>query len=103
MRTTVTNLMVRSTQPRSVPNDKIERIVNNHGGDKGDGGTSDMDGEGFDVVQDFETTMKDNTDEKLLNDYNETETCVLDDVDNATLSGSSRNYLPGAPDGWYPP
>ena len=29
--------------------------------------------------------------------------CVYDGADNASLSGSSRNWLSGAPSGWYPP
>ncbi len=48
--------------------DKIEQILKYHGGDKGDGGTSDVNGDGFDVVQDFEIPMNNNEDEKLLND-----------------------------------
>ena len=47
--------------------------------------------------------MNNNKDEKLLNDYNEKETCVCDGADNPSLSGSTRDYLPGAPTGWYPP
>ena len=87
----------------TLPIDRIERILKYHGGDKGDGGTSDIDDDGFDVVQDFEIPMNDNEDEKLLNDYDETETCVCDGANNASLSRSTSDYLPGAPSGWYPP
>ena len=58
----------------TLPINNIERILKYHGGDKGDGGTSDIDGEGFDVLQDFEIPMNNNEDEKLLNEYEETET-----------------------------
>ena len=84
-----------------LPIDNIERILKYHGGEKGDGGTSDIDGKGFDVLQDFEIPMNDNEDEKLLNEYDKTETCVYDGADNASLSGSTSHYLPGAPAGWY--
>ena len=47
--------------------DKIDWILKYHSGDKGDSGTSDVDGDRFDVVQDFEIPMNDNEDEKLLN------------------------------------
>jgi hypothetical protein len=50
-----------------LPVEKIERIWTRHGGDVGDGGTSSVDDDGFDVVQDFEIPMNDNTDKKLLN------------------------------------
>ena len=43
--------------------------------------------------------MNDNEDEKLLNEYDETEMCVCDGADNSSLSGSTREYLPGAPTG----
>lgn len=45
--------------------------------------------------------MNDKQDEKLLNAYEETETCVDDNIDNASLSGSTEAYLFGAPTGWY--
>ena len=86
-----------------MPIEKIERILNYHGGEKGDDGTSDVYGDGFDIVQDVEITMNDNEDKKLLNECDETETCVCGGADNASLSGSTRDYLPGAPTGWYPP
>ena len=61
-----------------LPIDKIERILKYHGGDKGDGRTSDVDGDGFDVVHYFKIMMNNNEDEKLLNEYDETEMCVCD-------------------------
>jgi hypothetical protein len=46
--------------------------------------------------------MYNNDDKKLLDEYNETEVCVCDGADNASLTGSTRDYLPGAPAEWHP-
>jgi hypothetical protein len=86
------------------PREKIARIRSEHGGDVGDGGTSDIDGDGFDILKDFEVVMHDVHDEQLQNDHNEIEESVDDGIDNATLSGQpSGSALPGAPAGWFPP
>ena len=47
--------------------------------------------------------MNDNDDKNLFNDYDETETCVYDGINTTTFLGSTSDYLPGAPTGWYPP
>ena len=78
-------------------------MLTNHGGEVGGGGTSDVDGDGFGVLQDFEIPTNDNDGKKLFNEYDETETRVCNDIDNASLSGSTSEYLPGSPAGWYPP
>ena len=44
---------VRTFNTATLPVDKIERTLTNHGGGIGDGGTSDVDGDGIDVIQDF--------------------------------------------------
>ena len=85
--------------------DKIERSRTTHrseiGDEIGDAGTSDIDGDGFDVIQGFEMPTNDNANVKVLNEYDEQETCVYDGIGNASLLGSTRDYLPGAPAGWY--
>ena len=73
-----------------------------HGGGVGDGGASDVDGDGFGVIQYFEIPMNDNDDVKLLDEYDETETSVHDDIDNTSWSESTKNCLPWAPAGSYP-
>ena len=65
----------------------------------GDGGTSNLDCVGFDIIHDFEIPMNDNKDEKLLNKYTMTETCVDDDSNTASLSGTTELCLPEVPTG----
>ena len=47
--------------------------------------------------------MNDNDNNKLLKEYDETQICVYDEINNASLSGSTSNDLPGAATGWYLP
>jgi hypothetical protein len=87
----------------TLPVDKITRIRTAHRGELGDGWTSDVDGDGFDIIQDFKIAMVDNENDKLLNEYDVTKTCVDDGTDNTSLLGTTELHLPGAPTGRYPP
>ena len=91
------NNSVGTFNTATIPVNKIKRILRKHDDDKGDGGTSDVDGDEFYVVHDFEIPMNENNDEKFLNDYAETGTCVCDGVNNTSLSGSTSKYLQVAP------
>ena len=82
--------------------DKIERIRTTHGCKVGDGKTSDVNGDGFDVIQYCRIPMNDNDNVKLLNEYDRTDAYVYDDIDNSNLTGSTSDYFPGASVGWYP-
>jgi hypothetical protein len=78
-------------------------MTRDHGGEVGVGGTSDADGKGFDMLQDFEVSMHNNHDEKLLNDHYKIEANVDNAIDNTTMTGPPGSTLLGAPAGWYPP
>jgi hypothetical protein len=86
------------------PREKIARIRSAHGGETGGGETSNVDGEGFDILQDFEIVMHDVHDEQLMNDHYETEESVDAAINNATVSSQLLGgALPGAPVGWFSP
>ena len=45
------------------------RITVEYGDEVGNGGSLDVDGDSFDILQHFEVTIHNNHDEKILNDH----------------------------------
>ena len=91
------------------PIDKIEEIIKRATNETGDGGDSDAEGTGFEIMNDLMSATRDSEDHKLLNNYDKAEMNVDNVVDNHTMSYASTNNLSlptvicGAPDGWKPP
>ena len=81
------DIAVATINTVTLPVDKIERIRTTHGDEEEGVGISDVNGDGFDVIQDFEIPTNDNNEDKLLNEYDETETCVYYGINNASLLG----------------
>ena len=77
---------------------------------EGDGGTSDGEGEGYDVVQGFRDDMKASNVDRLMNGEEDVEVGIMDTDDNQSPSLVAENErhtiissLYGAPPGWKPP
>jgi hypothetical protein len=89
------------------PAETIEEIIRRADFEKGDSGDSDVEGEGFKIMNDFGTAIRDVADHQLMNDYDKIEMNVDGVPDNHTMSYVSTNksvssVISGAPDGWYP-
>jgi hypothetical protein len=72
----------------------------------GDGGDSDEEGDGFEVVESMAECTS--THERATNDHDEIEANVSDSIDNCVYSNVTDALpkfvtLDGAPEGWVPP
>jgi hypothetical protein len=98
-----------NTTSRACPDKRVMHIYTDDINEVGDGGTSDADGEGYDSVKDFRTTMHNANLDCNLNDNDKIEEGLLDDERNessflvsADEVTSVLTSLHGAPVGWKP-
>ena len=68
------------------PIDKIEEIIKRATNETGDGGDSDAEGTGFEIMNDLTPATRNSEDHKLLNNYDEAEMNVDNVKDNHTMS-----------------
>jgi len=87
-------------------NDKIREMAVEDYNAAGDGGDSDEEGDGFEVVESMAECTS--THERATNDHDEIEANVSDSIDNCVYSNVTDALpefvtLDGAPEGWVPP
>jgi hypothetical protein len=99
-----------NTVTRVMHDEKVLHLQEEDDNYTGDGGTSDAEGEGFDVVQGFCADMKAAHNDRFMNGEDDVEEGLQDTEDNATpclvTDDNKRNILSslnGAPPGWKPP
>ena len=99
-----------NTVTRVMHDEKVLRLQEEDDNYMGDGGTSDAEGEGYDIVEGFRDNMKAAHEDRLMNGEDDVEEGLEDTEDNATsclVTDNDRrsilSSLYGAPPGWKPP
>ena len=94
-----------TTMPES--NDAIREMMQKEMNATGDGGDSDEDGDGFNLMMELLGPAQDSRHEQKMEDRDLLQTTVEDSIENCLYSecstGEPQCNLPGAPTGWHPP
>ena len=84
-------------------NEMIQQLISKERQERGDGGDSDEEGDGFDTMNDLGIAAVEANRERAMHDSDEIEDNIRDDVDNCIVSNVPRNITVSAANNAVPP